>query len=48
MVNPTSMPDWITAEPWFELTQPATRYTSAGVIEKKKPISAKNERPIIV
>ena len=48
MVNPTSIPDWIRTEPWFELTHPATRYTSAGVIEKKNPISAKNERPIIV
>src|SRR5439155_22479770 len=48
VAKPTSMPDWMTADPWFELTHPATRYTSAGVIEKKKPISAKNDRPIIV
>jgi hypothetical protein len=27
---------------------PGDRYTSAGVIEKKKPIRAKNDRPIIV
>ena len=32
----------------FELCQPATRYTSAGVIEKKIPTIAKNDRPIIV
>ena len=25
VVNPTSMPDWITEEPWLELTHPATR-----------------------
>ncbi len=29
-------------------THPATRYTSAGVIEKNVPTTAKNERPIIV
>ena len=32
----------------FDSTQPATRYTSAGVIEKNVPTIAKNERPIIV
>jgi hypothetical protein len=26
---------------------PATRYTNAGMIEKKVPIRAKNQRPII-
>ena len=30
------------------ITQPATRYTSAGVIEKNVPTTAKNDRPIIV
>ena len=29
-------------------TIPATRYTSAGMIEKNVPTTAKNDRPIIV
>jgi hypothetical protein len=29
------------------MTHPATRYTSAGVIEKNTEIVAKNDRPII-
>ena len=30
VVNPTSIPDAITSDPEFELTQPATRYTRAA------------------
>ena len=46
VVNPTSIPAAVTSDPEFELTQPATRYTRAGVIEKNVPTSAKKDRPM--
>ncbi len=50
VVKPTSMPAWIAGLPGGcpLFTQPATRYTRAGVIEKNVPTTAKNDRPIIV
>ena len=47
VVNATIVPAWIAVEP-SEICQPATRYTSAGVMEKNVPTTAKNDRPIMV
>ena len=47
VVNATIVPASI-ALTSVDSCQPATRYTSAGVIEKNVPTTAKNDRPIIV
>ncbi len=47
VVNATIVPALI-AVGSVESCHPATRYTSAGVIEKNVPTTAKNDRPIIV
>ncbi len=46
VVNATMSPALTGSPP--ESTQPLTRYTSAGVIEKNVPTMAKKDRPIIV
>ncbi len=47
VVNATIVPAVIAAG-LFEVTQPTTRYVSAGMIEKNVPTIAKNDWPIMV
>ena len=47
VVNATIVPA-VMAWGSLDRTHPETRYTSAGVMEKNVPTTAKNERPIIV
>ena len=48
VVKATMSPAFTLLKPFLLICQPATRYTSAGVIEKNVPTTAKKERPIIV